>query len=100
MDSRVSIEKELRNFDFQLEVRRMIVKRFIEQRESVYFSLEMKIYFSIEILQQMRKMVDLFGVAFGVRFTHCPHFLLRSEKIKCHRRKKQTSSKPDSIFNI
>lgn len=91
MDSRVSIEKELRNFDFQLEVRRMIVKRFIEQRESVYFSLEMKIYFSIEILKQMRQMVDLFGVAFRIRFTHCQGFLFRNEKIKCHRRKKQTN---------
>ena len=67
MDSRVPIEKELRNFDFQLEVRRMIVKRFIEQRESVYFSLDMKICFSIEILKQMREMVDVFGGAFGTR---------------------------------
>lgn len=43
LDSRVPIEIELRYFDYQLEVRRMIVKRFIEQRKTLYFSFEMKI---------------------------------------------------------
>lgn len=85
----------------------MIVKKFIEQTESVYFSLDMKICFSIEILKQMRKMVDVFGVAFGIRLTVEPSlhtvrgFCTGMRKLNAAEGKdKQTGSMSDSIFII